>query len=140
MFCTFSAYVKKSESHMQQLMTEMVNLENRMDMLDPADPIEGDYFFNNVYARRVRLECALEKPSNELSEFFDSFEMFAHFQPRARFAYEVNVAKRSLAWEEKMWNDDKTQRRADNITNSRLELEEAMNNLEAYSYKKADDS
>ena len=114
---------------MQQLMTEMVNLENRMDMLDPMD---ADNFFNGVYARRVRLECACEKLSNELWEFFDSFEMFAHFQSRARFAYEVNVAKRSLAWEEKMWNDDKTQCRADNITNARLELEEAMNNLEAY--------
>jgi len=125
---------------MQQLMAEMVNLENRMDMLHPDDPVEGGYFFNSVYARRVRLECAWEKKDNELWEFFDSFEMFAHFQPRARFAYEVNVAKRSLAWEEKMWNDDKTHRRANNITKARLELDEAMNNLAAYRYKKASEA
>ena len=123
MFSTISAYINKSENHMHQLMNEMNNIENRMQMLSPDDPIEGDYLFNDVGARRVRLECVWERKSNELWEFFESFHMFAHRKPKAFYELAVQRATEALAFATSSVNM---------ANNMRVELDEALHDLAHY--------
>jgi hypothetical protein len=123
MFNSISAYVNKSENHMHNLMNDMNNIERRMEMLSNDDPIEGDYLFNDVGARRVRLECVWEKKSNELWEFFDSFYMFTHRKPKAFYELAVQRATEALAFDTSS---------VDMANNMRVELDEALHDLAHY--------
>ena len=122
MFNTISAYVNKSENHMHKLMNEMNVIKNRMKMLSPYDPIEGDYLFNDVGARRFRLECVWEKKSIELYEFFESFHMFTHRKPKAFYELAVQRAMEALAFTSSV----------NMANNMRVELDEAVHDLAHY--------
>ena len=92
MFTTFAAYVDKCEMEMQRLFQAMEKDEEKMSTMREDDPREGDYFFNDIESRKMRVECAWRKKSDRLWEFFDSFHWFAHHQPLAYFEYELQYA------------------------------------------------